>query len=140
VFLGPVIDNHQPVFMPVHHYPVRIDVQMLGHDLIVNVKITDQYQFRKVGTRQQLPHLTDVTKIIGMPPGFSAVNTSHDLTKLMSQDIPFIAPRQSLKGFIEIFDFEIMIGQKNGLRMMFNDLIDQSVGFLQFFKFELHGI
>ena len=48
MLLCPVVNYHQPVFVAVHHYAVRIDVEMLGNYFIVYVKIAYEHQFRNV--------------------------------------------------------------------------------------------
>ena len=48
MFLRPVINHHQPVFVAAHHYAVCIDVEMFGNNFIVDVKVAYKYQFRNV--------------------------------------------------------------------------------------------
>ena len=48
MLLRPVVNYHQPVFVAAHHHAVRIDVEMLGNYFIVDIKIANQHQFRKV--------------------------------------------------------------------------------------------
>ena len=48
MFLCPVVNHHQPVFMSAHYNPVGIDMQMFGYNFIVYVKIANQNKFRKI--------------------------------------------------------------------------------------------
>jgi len=48
MLLRTIVYYYQTVFLAPHHYPVGIDMQMLGYNFIVNVEITNQNQLRQV--------------------------------------------------------------------------------------------
>ena len=60
----------------------------------------------------------------------SALGASHNIAKFVIQNIAFVAFGEFLKSFVKILHFKVVVGQKNGLRMVFNQLVQQSVSWL----------